>query len=277
LVSARTTRNAADPGLFGPDSVSWRVHGETTVLFGGARALLMQAAHPLLVAAARQTRFYQRNPWQRLERTLQLTYALTFGTVKEATQAAERINEVHRSVHGVDEVTGLPYDAFDHELLLWVHACLIDSALLFERLTVGKLDDPDRERFHREQMTVAEMLALPRDRVPPTLGELRAYMDEMLASGVLQVTDAAREVAALFRNPPQDAMWRPLLRLVAWWAFATLPPPLGEQYGASASLARMAGVHVSLGALRVLRPALPLRFRKILPAQLAAARVGSLS
>jgi uncharacterized protein (DUF2236 family) len=269
-------RDTGDPGLFGPDSVSWRVHGETTVLFGGARALLMQAAHPLLVAAARQTRFYQRNPWQRLERTLQLTYALTFGTVKEATHAAERINEVHRSVHGIDDVTGLPYDAFDPELLLWVHACLIDSALLFERLTVGKLDDHDREQFHREQMTVAEMLALPRDRIPPTVGELRAYMEEMLRSGVLQVTDAAREVAGLFRNPPPDATWRPLLRLVAWWAFASLPPPLAQQYGAPASLARIASARASLGALRLIRPVLPIRFRRILPAQLAGARVGSL-
>src|SRR5439155_16548456 len=89
-----------DAGFFGPDSVSWQVHRETTVLFGGARALLMQAAHPLVIAGARKTGFYQRDPWKRLQRTLVLTSAMTFGTREEARQAAEGINAVHRTVHG---------------------------------------------------------------------------------------------------------------------------------------------------------------------------------
>jgi len=96
----------ADDGFFGPDSVSWRVHRETTVLFGGARALLLQAAHPLVIAGARATGFYERDPWRRLERTLLLTYTLTFGTKDEASAAAERINQVHRRVKGIDPVTG---------------------------------------------------------------------------------------------------------------------------------------------------------------------------
>src|SRR5437763_627703 len=87
---------AGDQGFFGPESVSWRVHRETTVLFGGARALLMQAAHPLVIAGARETGFYERNPWKRLERTLQLTYAITFGSRSQAQEAAARINTVHR-------------------------------------------------------------------------------------------------------------------------------------------------------------------------------------
>src|SRR5689334_4085618 len=155
--------SAADQGFFGPESVSWRVHRETTVLFGGARALLMQAAHRLVIAGARETGFYERNPWKRLERTLQLTYALTFGTRREAEEAAARINAVHSGVHGIDPVTGKPYDALDPELLLWVHACLVDSALLFEQLTVGALDERERRRFHEEQMLAAELLLLPRE------------------------------------------------------------------------------------------------------------------
>ncbi|HET6771231.1 MAG TPA: oxygenase MpaB family protein [Actinomycetota bacterium] len=267
------SKDRPDPGLFGPDSASWQVHGETTVLFGGARALLMHAAHPLLIAAGRDTGFYKKNPWQRLERTLQLTYAITFGTVEEATTAVEHINDVHRSVRGLDEVTGLTYDAFDPELLLWVHASLVDSALLFERLTVGRLGDEGRQRFHEEQMVVAELLGLPRDRIPPAVPALRGYIDEMVASGGLNVTDDARDFAGLFRDPPREATWRPILRLVAWWAFATLPPPIAEQYGMGRSFARATGLRASLTALRVLRPALPARFRRILPAREARERV----
>ena len=68
---------ANDPGLFGPDSVSWRVQREATVMLGGARALLMHSAHPLVVAGARQTGMYANQPWRRLERTLRQTRAAT--------------------------------------------------------------------------------------------------------------------------------------------------------------------------------------------------------
>ena len=134
------------------------------MLFGGARALLMQAAHPLVVAGANQTGMYERNPWKRLQRTLILTYTITFGTKAEAHAAADKINEVHARINGIDPVTGLRYDALDPELLLYVHACLVDSALLFEELTVGELDDAGRQRFHEEQMLAAEMCGAARDR-----------------------------------------------------------------------------------------------------------------
>jgi uncharacterized protein (DUF2236 family) len=265
-------RTEKDAGLFGPRSVSWRVHRETTVLFGGARALLMDAAHPLVIAGARDTGFYDRNPWKRLERTVALTYAITFGTREEALSAAERINEVHRSVKGVDEVTGLPYDAMDPDLLLWVHACLVDSALLFERLTVGRLTPEERERFHREQMVAAELLGLGRDRIPPSTADLRAYIDEVVAGDALVVTEAARRVADLFRKPPAQAEWRPVLRAVSWWGFGTLPPGLRDMYGIRWGAVREAALRASLRSLRLARPAIPRRFRWILPAQQALRR-----
>src|SRR4029450_13667628 len=103
-------RMSQDAGYFGPDSVSWRVHREVTVLFGGARALLMQAAPPLVVAGADQTGMYERNPWKRLQRTLILTYTMTFGTKAQADAAAARINDVHTRIKGIDPVPGKRYD-----------------------------------------------------------------------------------------------------------------------------------------------------------------------
>lgn len=252
-------------GFFGPSSVSWQVHREVSVLLGGARALLMQAAHPLVIAGAAQTGFYERNPWRRLERTLRLTYAITFGTRAEATAAAERINDVHRRINGVDPVTGLAYDALDPDLLLWVHACLVESALLYEHLTVGRLDAAGRQRFHEEQMLSAEMLLLPRDRIPPTVPELRRYIAETVASGALQVTPPAMRVAGIFREPPPEAEWRPVLRSVARWAFWTLPPSLRDGYGVRWSGGRAALLRFDMGMLRALRPLLPARYRFIEP------------
>jgi len=266
------TEDRDGEGLFGPESVSWQVNRETTVLFGGARALLMQAAHPLVLAGARQTGFFERNAWKRLERTLQLTFTITFGTRQEAVEAARRINIVHQEVHGIDIVTGLRYDAMDPDLLLWVHACLVDSQLLFERLTVGRLDDEGRERYHHEQMVGAELLGLDSSRIPPTVVGLRSYIDDVVASGTLRVTDDTRKVAGLIRNPPPDVPWRPVLRQIAWWAFATLPERLRTEYGVSWNAAKQLRLRTSLRSLKLIRPLLPARFREILPARRAAER-----
>ena len=253
-----------DDGHFGADSVSWRVHREVTVLFGGARAVLLHAAHPLVIAGANQTAMYERDPWRRLQRTLVLQYALTFGTRAEALSAAERINAIHERINGVDHVTGRRYDALDSDLLLWVHACLVDSALLFERLTVGALGFADRQRFHEEQMLAAEMLRLPREAIPPTVAELEAYVERTAATDLL-VTDAARSVAGLFLEPPRDAQWRPVLRLVARLAFATLPDRVREAYGVGQGSVRAVSTRGAFAAIRRLRPLLPPAIRYIAP------------
>jgi uncharacterized protein (DUF2236 family) len=268
-----STRSRPQAGLFGPDSVSWQVHREVTVLFGGARALLMHAAHPLVLAGARQTGFYERNPWKRLERTLQLQFTITFGTHQDAMDAAERINRAHEDVHGIDSVTGLPYDAKDPDLLLWVHACLVDSSLLYERLTVGRLDEDGRERFHREQMLGAELLGLSRSKIPSSVADLRAYVDKVVGSGILRVTPDSMRVADLIRDPPREVPWRPVLRQVAWWAFATLPAPIRELYGVRWSAAKELRLRGSIRTLKLVRPLLPGRFREVLPARAAARRL----
>ena len=128
-----------DPGYFGPQSMMWKINKEITVLFGGARALLMHAAHPLIAAGARQTSFYQRDPWKRLIRTLSLQNSVTFGTKQEADESAHRINKLHEVIKGKDSVSGGVYDALDHEQLLWVHACLQISSIYFYEKTVKKL------------------------------------------------------------------------------------------------------------------------------------------
>jgi uncharacterized protein (DUF2236 family) len=256
-----------DLGYFGPDSVSWRVHREVTVLFGGARALLMQAAHPLVVAGANQTGMYERDPWKRLQRTLVLTYTVTFGSKAQADAAAEKINLVHTRINGIDPVTGKRYDALDPVLLLYVHACLVDSALLFEELTVGALDDAGRERFHREQMLAAEMMLIPRDMIPPTIPALRAWLADFEDRGELMVTEGARRVYELFLDPPEEAEWRPVLRGVSRLAFGTLSPLLRQMYGVPMSPAKKAAMTATFAGIRVARPLLPPKLRYIAPYQ----------
>jgi uncharacterized protein (DUF2236 family) len=266
--------STADAGLFGPDSACWQVHRNYTVMLGGARALLMQAAHPLVVAGARQTGTYERNPWKRLERTLSQTYTVVFGTREQALAASRRIDEVHGVVKGIDPVTGLRYDARDPELLLWVHACLVDSFLAFERWTVGRLDDAGRQRFHEESMRSAELLRLPPARIPPTVAGLRAYIDRMVASGTLRMTDGSRKVAELIANPPDDVPRRPLWGLIGFLGFQTLPAGLRRLYGVRDDPARRALLRAALLGVRAVAPLAPRDLRVILPAQLAERRLG---
>ena len=262
-----------DAGLFGPGSVSWQVLREASVMVGGVRALLMHSAHPLVVAGARQTRMYSRDPWRRLERTLRQTFTVVFGTEAEALAASSRIDDVHGAIKGTDPVTGLPYDARDPDLLLWVHACLVQSFLLFERLTVGRLDDAGRQAFHEEQMVAVELLRLPRERIPPTVADLDAYVDEVVAGGILRMTDGARTVAELVRNPPDQVPRRWLWRVVSFLAFATLPPAVQELYGTHHGTLDELGRRALCAGMRLDRPVMPPRWRFIAPAILAGARL----
>ena len=274
-MDATSQHAAGDVGLFGPRSASWRVHRHYTVMLGGARALLMQAAHPLVVAGARQTSMYERDPWKRLERTLSQTYTVVFGTRAEALAASKRIDDIHGVIKGIDPVTGLPYDARDPELLLWVHAALVDSFLLFERATVGALDDAGRQAFHEESMVSAELLRLPRERIPPTVAGLRDYIDQVAASGILRMSDGAATVAELIRNPPANVPQRKLWGLIGYLAFGTLPPALQALYGVSGGTLRAAGVRATLLAVRAARPLAPRNLRVIMPAQLAERRLSA--
>ena len=192
-----------DPGHFGPDSMMWKVNKEITVLFGGARALLMHAAHPLIAAGARQTSFYQRDPWKRLIRTLSLQNSVTFGTIEEANDSATRINRLHEVIKGKDEVTGETYDALDHEQLLWVHACLQLSSIYFYEQTVKKLTESEKNEYHKENMLAAKLVLVDVSKMPQTHKELKEWViAKSRENSYLVYTDVAKDVKDIISGGP---------------------------------------------------------------------------
>ena len=256
-----------DRGYFGPNSITWRVNQEMFVLFGGARALLMHAAHPLVAAGARQTAMYQRDPWARLMRTLQMQSKMTFGTMAEADDAADRINRLHRKVNGVDPHTGEVYDALDPELLLWVHAALEVSSIYFFERTVRRLSPEERQNYHEENLLAAEFMLLPRDQVPASYVDLETYVDKVVHSGRLQMSDVAENVAEIIRIGPVPLAIKPVWSFIRFAAFGTLPEPLRDIYGVKWSPARQRWLDLNLAGLRRVRPLLPARLRLIAPAR----------
>ena len=263
-----------DPGYFGPQSMMWKVNKEITVLFGGARALLMHAAHPLIAAGARQTSFYQRDPWKRLIRTLSLQNSVTFGTKEEADESAHRINKLHEVIKGEDEITGGYYDALDHEQLLWVHACLQISSIYFYEKTVKKLTEIEKNQYHEENSIAAEMVLIDLKIMPKTHEELKDWViEKSKEKDYLLLTDVATDVADIIRGGPVPRHIKPIWPFISFTAFNTLPPEFKNIYGINETKFKSALLNFNLYLLKYSRPFLPPFFRLIAPARWAKQRL----
>ena len=264
----------ADPGYFGPDSMMWKVNKEITVLFGGARALLMHAAHPLIAAGARQTSFYQRDPWKRLIRTLSLQNSVTFGTKEEADESAHRINKLHEVIKGTDEVSGGYYDALDHEQLLWVHACLQISSIYFYEKTVKKLTTEEKDLYHKENTVAAEMVLVDPKQMPTTHEGLKQWViEKSKEKDYLMMTDVAKDVYEIIGGGPVPTHIKPIWPFIAFTAFNTLPKEFKEIYDIKETKFKSALVSFNLMMLKYTRPLLPPFFRLIAPARWAKQRI----
>ena len=190
----------ADPGIYGPDSVTWRVHADPLLGLGGLRALLLQAVHPLAMAGVSAHSDFRADPWGRLFRTAQYVGTVTYGTTVEAKRAAARVRGVHRQVRGVDPVTGLAYRASDPELLTWVHVTEVDSFLTTARRGGLALTNEEADRYVAEQAEGGALLGVPADRAPRSVADIHAYYREMRPQ--LHVGQQAREAARFVMHPP---------------------------------------------------------------------------
>ena len=265
---------SSDPGYFGPHSMMWKVNKEITVLFGGARALLMHAAHPLIAAGARQTSFYQRDPWKRLIRTLSLQNSVTFGTKLEANDSATRINKLHEVIKGKDEVTGGYYDALDHEQLLWVHACLQLSSIYFYEKTVKKLSDNEKNMYHEENLLAAKMVLIDISQVPKTHKLLKEWViDKSNKENFLKLTDVAEDVKNIISGGPVPKHIKPIWPFISFTAFHTLPQEFKYIYGIKTTAIKKVILGFNLFILKLTRPFLPPFFRLIPPARWANQRL----
>ena len=265
---------SADPGHFGPNSMMWKVNKEITVLFGGARALLMHAAHPLIAAGARQTSFYQRDPWKRLIRTLSLQNSVTFGTIAEANESADRINRLHEVIKGKDEITGEIYDALDQEQLLWVHACLQLSSIYFYEKTVKKLTKKEKDKYHEENMLAAELVLIDVDKMPKTHEEIKSWVTEKSRKkDYLILTDVAEDVQDIIAGGPVPKHIKPIWPFISFTAFNTLPDEFKQIYGIKTTKFRSVILSFNLLLLKYTRPFLPPFFRLIPPARWAKQRL----
>ena len=248
------------------EGMAWTIHRERVLLAGWGRAILLQIAHPKVAQGVAEHSGFASEPWgrlRRLHRTLSAMLDLTFGSEGEAAAVAARINARHDHVHGRLEApaggapAGAPYSAHDPELLAWVHATLVESFLLVYRLFVRPLGDAAADRYCLEASGIESALGIPPGRLPRTERELREYMDAMLDSGAIEVTDTARRLARDLLDPPAPALVRPALRLAALPAIGLLPPAIRAAYGLPWDGRRERALRVVIGATRAMLPLMP--------------------
>ncbi|MDE0371535.1 MAG: oxygenase MpaB family protein [Rhodospirillales bacterium] len=224
----------------GRTPISHRVNREAVVVLGWGRAILLQLAHPLVAAGVGAHSGFDAGALayvRRMRRTIGAMLSLTFGTESEIRETVDRINAIHRRVHGrLDRAVGgypagTAFDATDPALLTWVHATLIDSQLRTYALFVGTLARNEEDRYCAEAARVGPLLGVSASELPDTRHRLDRYLDRMQQDDRLAVGDAARRLAGALLAPPGRRWVAPALWLGRLTTVGLLPEPIRGAYG----------------------------------------------
>jgi uncharacterized protein (DUF2236 family) len=137
------------------------VHRELpSMLVGGVGSLFFQMLHPHAMAGVAQHSRYQDDPLGRVLQTANFIGATTFGSKETAQVAIDRVLTVHKYVHGVAD-DGVPYDANDPHLLLWVHCAEIYMFLnAYRRFGSRRLRDDEADHYVKEMAPLARILGV---------------------------------------------------------------------------------------------------------------------
>ena len=223
--------------LVDPAGVYWRVNRESFLLLGGGAALLLQLAHPLVAAGVADHSGFREEPVRRLYRTIRTMQDIVYENRATALEASRRVKRVHAAVRGtLTEGTpvfpaGTPYRAADPELLLWVHATLLVTALTTYEEFLPPLDARERERFYQESKPVARVLGLQDSALPRDFTAFQTYFNDMISGPTLYLTPTARTLAEQVIHPPISWFPRVAGDALSVATAALLPGEVRELYG----------------------------------------------
>jgi uncharacterized protein (DUF2236 family) len=277
LVMVRSAAAGGTAGIFGPDSVIWRIDREAAVFLGAGRALLLQLAHPWVATAIAQHSRSLADPIGRFHRTFSIVFTMVFGTTGQALAAARRLHRRHTAISGAlrEDVgafaAGSPYCANDVAALRWVHATLTDTALLVYQLVNPPLSASDRERYYADARLFAALFGIPPSALPQSWAGFARYADDMFSSDTLAVGSAARSIAAELFSGAGTRLCAPF-----WYRSLTaslLPPRLRDAFELPYGPSELRSVERVLTVFRHAHPWVPSRLRYVAPYHEALARL----
>jgi uncharacterized protein (DUF2236 family) len=259
--------------MFGPDSVTWKLHAEPILLLAGLRSLYLQALHPRAMAGVAQNSNYRRDAWGRLIRTATYVGTTVYGTTAEAEEAGLRLRRLHARMTAVDPATGERFRVDEPDLLRWVHVTEVESFLDTARRAGVPLDDAEVDGYYTEQRRTAALVGLDPETVPGTAAEVAEYYRRVRPE--LRMTKEAAETALFLTAPPLP--WKLSLPArvglnlgplrwayfgVAGTALALLPGWARRLYGGLGLPTTALSADVTVRALRLALTALPRDWRE---------------
>jgi uncharacterized protein (DUF2236 family) len=263
-----------DFGLFGPGSVTWKLHDEPILILAGLRSLYLQALHPRAVAAVAQNSNYKADPVGRFMRTSDYVGTTIYGSTAEAQLAGSRLRRLHSRMSAVDPRTGERFRIDEPDLLRWVHVTEVESFLSTARRAGLRLSDEEVDTYYTEQLRTAELVGLDPATVPSTAAEVAAYYEQVQPE--LGLTRDGADTMFFLTVPPVPENWGSApLRLgltlgparwmyfgIAGTALALLPPWARKMYGGLGWPTTDVSADLSVRGVRLLLAALPRRLRE---------------
>ena len=217
-----------DPGLFGPDSVAWKVHGDfMSMMIGGISSLILQALHPLALAGVWDHSSFREDLKGRLGRTAFFIAATTYGNTDMATRAITRVKKIHDSLGGFHP-DGRSYRVSDPRLLYWVHLTEAYSFLNAHRIYVNQtISESDQNQYFAEMSKISEGLGCiimdqyGNDQFARTVSSVNQAIESYFPE--LEYSDRSKWVVDLLENLPADPKTYVLNRLIIKAGFYNLP------------------------------------------------------
>ena len=268
---------SAEAGLFGPESLTWRVDREAALFLGAGRALLLQLAHPWVAAGITQHSTTLTNPIGRFHRTFEIMFTLVFGDLDQAVGAARRLHRGHSAIMGRLPTTAgrfekrTPYCANDAAALMWVHATLTETALIAHDLILPPLTVEERERYYQEARLLGAVFGLSVEEQPPNWEAFAGYNERMWRSETIAVSPEARQIAERIFSGAGT-----LLRPPSWYRAVTthlLPEVLRAGFCLRYGVEERRTAERALAWIGRAYPALPSRLRYVGPYQEAVGRL----
>ena len=188
-------------GIFGPDSISWRINRESALFLGAGRAALLQLAHPWVATALDQHSSLLAKPIARFHNTFRFVFTMIFGSAPQAMRVAQSLYYMHTRITGTlpADVAGYAkdsrYEALQVPALLWVYATLIESAVIAYQCVLPPLRPDELAAYYDESKILAGLFGLPPAALPADWSSFENYVAEMCASQSLGVSDRSRFMA----------------------------------------------------------------------------------
>lgn len=235
--AGQALRRSVDPvaGIYGPDSMMWKLGRETIGFFGGGRAALLQLGHPWVANAIDQHSQTRSDPLGRFRRTFINVFTMIYGSTDQVMRVANNVHQIHTKIQGaISEASGAfaqgsHYEANEVSAMLWVHATLWDTQVRMYELIFPALTRSEKEAYYQETKLFAYLFGIPDDAIPPDWGAFQEYMEKMYASDEITARRVGREMGDMifnFRGPLKPAL--------SWLQVMTaymMPPRLREEFG----------------------------------------------